>query len=370
MSAVSATNAYSPYTNYTYSNRTSTGNGSGTSNNANSTTESSSATNVTLSPSAKAALAAKSFDEVIAETRATLLEMLDAADTDSPYNKDGELVIDLSGFDRRELYAIASNTDGTFTDDEITAAAEELTARFDKAMAGPVAVYNVTGNITRLYNEALEYLEAASPEEQKSPKWIEKHNAVTQALSELKASPTVWPEVENDPVVDYLARVTEGTAGTERDFPTVADDARAALDQQIADAEAQGETLLFSKYRKNGIRVDFSDFSSRALSAIALNEGEQFSTEEIHAAKDELSNRSRMVLLSCISDANSSSDPTALAQNIISAYGTLSSEERQAVGWGEEFYEAALANYKSVSYITSMLGGSGSGGGSSGSWWM
>ena len=369
MSAVSATNAYSPYTNYAYSSRTSTGTGAGTSNSAKSTTDSSSATNVTLSPSAKAALAAKSFADVIAETRTTLLEMLDKVDSDSPYNKDGELVIDLGGFDRRELYAIASNTDGTFTDDEITAAAEELTARFDKAMAGPAAVYNVTGNITRLYNEALEYLEEASPEEQKSPKWIEKHNAVTQVLSELKVSPTTWPEVKNDPVVDYLARVTAGTAGTERDFPTVADDARAALDQQIADAEAQGESLLFSKYRKNGIRADFSDFSSRALSAIALNEGEQFSTEEIRAANDELQNRSRQVLLSCISDANSSSDPTALAQNIISAYGSLSNEERQAVGWGEEFYAAAMANYKSSSYLANMLANNSSGG-SSGSWWL
>ena len=370
MSAVSATNAYSPYTKYTYSSRTSTGTGSGTANNAKSTAESSSATNVTLSPSAKAALAAKSFAEVIAETRATLLEMLDAADTDSPYNKDGELAIDLSGFDRRELYAIASNTDGTFTDDEITVAAEELAARFDKAMAGPAAVYNVTGNITRLYNEALEYLEGASPEEQKSPKWIEKHNAVSQVLSELKASPTTWPEVENDPVIDYLARVTAGTANTERDFATVASDARAALDQQIADAEAQGESLLFSKHRKNGIRADFSDFSARALSAITLNEGDQFSAEEIRAAKDELSNRSRQVLLSCISEANKSSDPTALAQNIISAYGTLSSEERLAVGWGEDFYAAALANYKSASYLTNMLNSASTNSGTSGSWWL
>ena len=138
-------------------------------------------------------------------------------------------------------------------------------------------------------------------------------------------------------------------------FATVAEDARAALDQQIADAKAQGKNLLFSKYRSNGIHADFSDFSSRSLSAITLNEGDQFSAEEIRAAKTELDSRSRTVLLSCINSANKSGSPTALAENIISAYGSLSDEERSAVGWGEDFYSAALANYKSASYIANMF---------------
>ncbi|MBU1176686.1 MAG: hypothetical protein KKH72_14885 [Alphaproteobacteria bacterium] len=353
MSTISATSAYSAYSGYTYSSSTS-GKTSTTTSGTSTTSTLSSATNVTLSASARAALAAKSFAEIIAETRVSLTELLEKADSDSPY-KDGELAVNLSGFDRRELYAIAGNTDGTFTADEIKAAAEELSLRFDQAMAGANAVYNVTGNIEKLYTEALTFLEAASPEEQKTEAWATKHTAVKKALASLEASPDTWPDVDNDPVIDYLARVKAGTAGTERDFASVANDARAALDAQIAEAEAAGKELVFSKYRKSGIQADFSDFSSRSLSAIVLNEGEQFSESEIRAAKDEMSSRARQVLLSCISSANSSSSPTSLAENIISAYGSLSSEERAAVGWGEDFYSAALTNYKSASYIASMF---------------
>ena len=367
MSSITATNAYSAYSGHSYASSNASRSGSSAAAAKSSATGTgaytNSATNVTLSDSARAALAAKSFADVIAETRSLLTKMLEEADSESPY-KDGKLVVDFEGFDRRELFAMASNTDGTFTDDEIEAAALELGQRFDRAMAGPEAVYNVTGNITKLYTEALDFLEGASAEEQKTDIWASKHKAVKEALAQLEVTPDAWPEVENDPVIDYLARVKSGEAGGERDFATVADDARTALDTQIAAAKAEGKDLVFSKYRKSGTKVDFSDFSSRALSAISLNEGDQFSEFESRAAKDELSNRSRQVLLSCLSSANKSGSPTALAENIISAYGSLSSEERQAVGWGEDFYEAALANYKSANYIASMFqsnpaGGSG-----------
>lgn len=353
ISATSSTSAYSAYSRTSITSLSSAATKSETSTAA-SSAETYGATNITLSDSARAALSSKTFTEVIAEARASLTELLEQADSDSPY-EDGELIIDMSGFDRRELYAIASNTDGTFTEDEIKAASATLDAGFDQAMAGPYAVYNVTGSITKLYESALSYLEDASPEEQASAEWETAHDAVKQALGELEASPTTWPDIDDDPVFDYLERLASGDTADLTSFSTVASNARAAIDQQAADAEAQGKELVFSQYRRSGVQIDFSEFNSRALSAISLNEGDQFSDEEIRAANTELATRSSQVLLSCFSNADLGTNPTALAENVLSAYGSLSSEEREAVGWGEDFYNAAIANYKSASTIASMF---------------
>lgn len=355
MTSIGAISSYSSYSaNSSASSYAATTSGSGGTSSSSTGSTSSSATKVTLSASAMAAMSTKSFLEVISEARESLTGLIDKAGTDGPY-KDGKLAIDLSGFDRRSLWAIAGNTDGTFSADEIKAAGTELTGRYDDAMAGPLAVYKVTGNITKLYQAAKTWFEGASSEEKAGADWKTHYAAIEKAIGQLATSPTSWPDVDNDPVTDYIARAASGSTGNTQDFSSLADNARTALDQQIAAAAAQGKSLNYSKYQKTGIKADFSDFSSRALSAIVLNQGDQFSTEEIGAAREEISSRGRQVLLSCISGANSSSSPTALAENIISAYSSLSSEELQAVGWNDTLYQAALANYKSASYIASML---------------
>ena len=355
MTSVGAVNSYSSYSSSSTRSASSAANsGSAGKSAASSGNSSSSATNVTLSAEAQAALSTKSFLEVIKEARESLTGLIKDAGTDGPY-KDDKLAIDLSGFDRRSLWAIASNTDDTFTEDEIKAAGDELTGRFDEAMTGPFAVYKVTGNVTKLYQAAKTWLDGASAEEKAGDDWKAQYMAVDKALGQLATSPSTWPDIENDPVTDYIARAASGNIGHEQDFSSLADNARAALDQQIDAAAAQGKSLNFSKYQKSGIKVDFSDFSSRALSAIVLNKGDQFSTQEINAAQQEISSRGRQVLMSCISDAGASSSPTAMAENIISAYSSLSPEELQAVGWNDTLYQAALANYKSASYIASMF---------------
>ncbi len=355
MTSIGAISSYSSYSaNSSTSSYSAAASSAAAKSSSSSGTNSSSATNVTLSASAHAALSTKSFLEVISEARESLTGLIEDAGTDGPY-KDGKLAIDLSGFDRRSLWAIAGNSDGTFSDDEIKAAGAELTGRFDAAMAGPFAVYKVTGNITKLYEAARTWFEDASAEEKTSTTWKTQSAAIEEALGQLANTSSSWPDVENDPVTDYISRVASGDVGSAQDFASLADSARTALDQQIAAAAAQGKSLNFSKYQKSGIKVDFSDFSSRALSAITLNQGDQFSTEEISAAREEISSRGRQVLMSCISSANSSSSPTAMAENIISAYSSLSAEELEAVGWNDTLYQAALANYKSASYIASML---------------
>ena len=70
-------------------------------------------------------------------------------------------------------------------------------------------------------------------------------------------------------------------------------------------AKAAGKELLFSKLRKVGQQVDFSQFDSRSLSAIALNKDEKFTGEEINAAKAEMRSRSGQALLASFKSASS-----------------------------------------------------------------
>lgn len=310
------------------------------------------ATNIELSDEAKAVLAGKDFATITSDMRAKFDALLLDAGLTSPY-KDGELAIDLTGVDRRSLFAASSNSDDQFSTEEQTAAKEELARRFDAALAGPAAVARVTNDLTDLYDAGAAFMDAASDEEKASVKWIEQRAAVTEARAIVEADHSALPEVENDPVVDYLIREKAGDAGQARSFNNVASDARVVLDKQITEAKEQG---------KSGRDVDFAEFSGRSLSAIVLNEGEQFSRSEIFKAKTEIDLRARTTLLSALAEASESGDPTALAKNIISVFSSLSTEEREAVGWSDELYDVAVSNYQSASKIAEMFGASTSSG--------
>jgi len=318
------------------------------------------ATNITLSSAAQSALSTKDLATVVAETREALTKLLDDAKLTSPL-KDGKLALDLSSLDRRALYAVASNAEGKFTDDERSAAAIELSNRLDAALAGPAAVARVTGDLANLYKAATDFLDGASPEEKAADAWAKQKAALLEAQKQLTADPQTMPDVADDPVVDYLKRVENGQAGQVRDFGDVAKDARAALDKQYADAKAAGQELVFSKLRKVGQQVDFSNFDSRSLSAIALNKDDQFSGEEVNAAKAEMRTRSGQALLASFKSASNSGDPTAFATSIISAFASLTSEERQAAGWTDSFYAAAVSNYESSLKLADMFAQSSSG---------
>lgn len=357
--AASQYSAYSAYS--TYNNATSSSSAQQPSNTAR-TSETDSATTITLSDAAKSALAEDSFSTVTAKVRTRLDELLSDKDLNSPY-VDGKLAIDLAGLDRRALFAVASNGEGQFTTEEQYAANEELARRFDAAMTGPAAVTRVTGDRASLYDAARTYLDDASPEEKATSAWRNQSEAVSEVLKQLTQDADTTPLVAGDPVADYLARAEVGDTAAPRAFADVASDARAALDKQIADAEAMGSELVFSALRKSGQMVDFSAFSSRTLSAISLNEGDNFSEEETRAARSEVRSRAATTLLACCQNASTSSDPTALSQNIISAFASLSPEERFAAGWSDDFYETAVVNYRSAASIASMFGSAETGSG-------
>jgi hypothetical protein len=299
-----------------------------------------SATNVTLSAEAQAALASieRSFDTVTSDAR-TNLDALLATQTLTTPLADGALVADLSKVDRRELYAISINAGQSFTPDEQKAAQLELQDRLDAALAGPTAISRVTGTITNLYDAALSYFDAMTPEEKASATYADQRAALEDMKAKLAADPATLPYAANDPVNQYMQRLADSETGDLRDIGDVATDARTTLDAQ---------------YNAGATRANYKDFDSRSVASVALNSGNQFSAEEVRLAKTEMRSRAGAAILAGL-DSASSTDPAAFAQNVMSLYGAMSTEERAAAGWSDKLYAAAVSSYTTASKLTSMF---------------
>jgi hypothetical protein len=317
---------------------------------ASTSSTSTSATSITLSDEAKAALAEKSFASVLAEARTKLTKLLDDAGRKSPL-QNGELALDLSTLDSREIYAIAS--DKSSTADESKAATLEMQRRFEAALAGPHSIAQVTGTYTGLYNAAAAFLDALGPEEKASEDWKASRDAVTEGLKQLQTDPKKLPSAgEDDPVAIYIELVqTRGTL--DQSMATLATNARTALDKRYEEIHATGRIPSFKPTSPS--YVDMSGLSSRSLSAIVLDEEGQFTSQEVAAAKSQLRTKSSAVLMAGLKSASQSTDPTAFSQNVISAFSSMSAEERQAAGWSDKLYEAAVANYSSSNKLLEMF---------------
>lgn len=299
------------------------------------------ATNITLSDAARAALTLKDFATVTTDARATMDKLLADAKLTTPL-KDGVLALDLGKADRRELYAMSTNASQLFTADEQKAATIELQNRFGQALAGPTAVGRVTGSIKGLYVAALAYFDAMGPEEKASASYADQRAAIEEMLKRLESDPGTLPgAVPNDPVNAYMERLAAGETGELRDIADVAADARTTLDAQYKDS--------------GNSKPDYADFDSRSLAAVALNSAGKFSPTEVRIASLEMRTRSGAALLQSLKSAGKT-DPAAFAQNVISLFGAMSSEERAAAGWSDNLYAAAVANYQTASKLGSILG--------------
>ncbi|KQX39981.1 hypothetical protein ASD04_04850 [Devosia sp. Root436] len=311
------------------------------------------ATSVTLSDEALAALAERDFATVVADARAKLSALLTEAGRTSPLEGD-KLALDLSSLDARELFAMAS--DDSFTQDEQDAAGLEMQRRFEAALAGPAAVAEVTGNFTGLYKAAAEYLDSLGAEEKAGADWIAGRAAITEAQKQLQAAPKTMPDAgADDPVALYLALVEAGEAAEPQAIEDVATGARKTLDTLYADAIKAGKVPTFNKSTTVGTYIDMSKFPSRTLSSIVLDATGQFTTQEVSAANTALRDKSGAALLAGFQNAAKSSDPTAFSQNIMSIFASMSAEERQAAGWSEKFYQAAVDSYTTTSKLTQMF---------------
>lgn len=320
------------------------------------------ATNLTLSDAAKARMAAEAktpdFSTVTNDVRAALDKLYAAAKVSGPLTADGKTTVDLSSLGRRALFAVTTNNGGKFTADEQTAAAGELTARFNAALAPAAAATSMTRNYTVVYKAALDYLDGASAEEKATASWAAQRATVQKGYDAAKQKPDAAPSVSGDPVAAYLAKYPDGApVGATKTFTTVATDVRAALDAQASLAAEKGTELVYDPGRKFGQLVDFSSFDNRALSAVTLNQDQKFSNLEIYAAKKELDSRTRGSILASLKQSQQSGDPSQLSLGILQSYSAMSDEERQASGWSPSFRDNVLQQYKATNNILSMLQG-------------
>ena len=142
-------------------------------------TTASSGDQVTLSAAARAILAARDAaggDESRAAMLARTKTDLAALKTEA-----GDAAPDLSALDRRQLYAVAANLDGSFDADAVAAAKAEMKLRLGDALRGPEAAARVTGKLGGLYTAADAFLDAAGPEEKASNAWKARKAAVATA---------------------------------------------------------------------------------------------------------------------------------------------------------------------------------------------
>jgi len=324
--------------------------------------DSNAATNLTLSDAARAQLASaalpKDFSTVTTDARTALDGLYAAAKVKGPIGDDGSTTIDLSSFDRRSLFAIATNNGGKFGPDEQKAAGTELGNRFNGALAPAAATSKLTGDFSSLYKAALDYLDGASGEEKATATWSAQRAAVQKGVQATQQTPTTAPaSIANDPVAAYLAQNADGGTTATPDITTVAKKVRATLDAQAKAAAAAGKELVFDPGRKTGQQADLSSIDNRSLAAISLNQNGLFSKQESFAAKQALDSRNRASILAALKQSQTSGDPTQLSLGILNTYSSMSTEERQAVNWTPAFRDHAVANYKSSSHILSMLRG-------------
>jgi hypothetical protein len=297
-----------------------------------------SSVNVTLSAQAQAALAAqtdnRATDAVVADARLALDKLLAGAKASSAL-KDGKATINVSGLDRRGLYAIASNQGGKFPIEEQVVASLQMKATRDAALSAPASAMRVTGDYAGLYKAALANLEAAGPEEKAMGQWAKDKAALTEGLKQATAKPGVQPTgIEGDPVAAYLKDVGGVVANPRtRDIGKVASDVRTVLDKQYASATGEGMAVS-----PDDGTIDFSKFDDRSLAAVALNKGDQFSEHEIAQAAAEVKTRSRDSVSSAYKSTQGA-DSSAFGKNLLTQYAAMSDEERQAAGWTPALYD-------------------------------
>ncbi|MEH2512390.1 hypothetical protein V1291_003744 [Nitrobacteraceae bacterium AZCC 1564] len=319
------------------------------------------ATNLTLSDAARARLAnaaaTPDFATVAGNARTSLDDLYAAAQVTRPLTNDGKQTIDLSKLDRRSLFAISTNAGGKFTEDEQRVASDELKNRLNAALAPAAATASMTANYTVVYKAALNYLDGASSEEKATSTWAAQHAAVQKGYQAAQQKPDEIPSsIPGDLVTAYLTQNPHGTpAKAKKDFATVAKDVRTALDTQAQDAVQNGKELVYEPGRKTGQLVDFSTMDGRALSAIALNQNNLFSLQEVQAAKKELSSRTRNSILSAMKQSQSSGDPLQFSLGVLQSYSAMSDEERLATDWTPAFRDMLIQNYKSTTSIMSMM---------------
>jgi hypothetical protein len=121
------------------------------------------------------------------------------------------------------------------------------------------------------------------------------------------------------------------TADHAKNFTDLANEIRSSLDTLHAAEKAAGKPQA----------ANFSQLSGRALSAVVLNQGNQFTPAEQRAAKTVLDQQTKNDFASATSSGMSMSSLSSYSQSLVAQYDAMSAEERQARGWTSQFRDNA-----------------------------
>ena len=116
-----------------------------------------------------------------------------------------------------------------------------------------------------------------------------------------------------------------------RDFTDLANEIRSSLDTLYAAEKTAGKPQS----------ANFANLSGRALSAVVLNQGKQFTPAEQRQAKAALDQQTRTAFTAATQSGMSMSSLSSYSQSLVTQYDAMSPEERQARGWTESFRDNA-----------------------------
>ena len=116
-----------------------------------------------------------------------------------------------------------------------------------------------------------------------------------------------------------------------RDFTDLANEIRSSLDTLYAAEKEAGKPQS----------ANFANLSGRALSAVVLNQGKQFTPAEQRQAKTALDQQTRDAFKTAVQSGMSMSSLSSYSQSLVTQYDAMSPEERQARGWTESFRDNA-----------------------------
>ncbi len=365
-SAIGSSSVSSVATTYTSASTATTAADTSGATDTESQSSTSSSDSVTLSDAAKAYLAASatasSSTSTATDARAWFDAQYKALDITSPL-LDGQIAVDFTGQSRETLAAVASNSQGLFSADERTAAAQVLQSRFDDAMSSHVVLARHTGDYASLYQAASDYLDQAGDGERATATWQLQKQAVTDGLAAAKKVFGKAPDTGNvnDPVRALLDNTSQNNGATDATDPaSAAANARAMLDAQANKAKDLGTELVFDSRRHIGLQADFSNFDNQTLAVVALNKDSSFSTEESRAARQALDQRNRASLLSALDAGNQTGSATDTPLALLSLYSSMSASEKAALGYTDDFATKIAQSYRSLASFQSNSSSSGS----------
>jgi len=164
------------------------------------------------------------------------------------------------------------------------------------------------------------------------------NSTVSAALAKIQGTSSTMPDASiadrNDTGVSISANAQAAAAEADdnkKDFADLAKEIRTSLDTLYAAEKSAGKPQA----------ANFANLSGRALSAVVLNQGNQFTPAEQHQAKAALDQQTRAAFVSATQGGMSMSSLSGYSRSLVTQYDAMSPEERKARGWTQSFRDNA-----------------------------